>query len=546
MSGLEMLESEMQLRRYYVDLREWLDTLRKNELLHSISRPVVKETDISSIVRLQFRGLPENKRGAFLFENVIDSKNRKYESKVATGVYCSSLRMYALGLKCEATREAIGERWNHALLNPIEPRVVKSGPVQDSVLEGNQLLEDGMGLEALPIPVEAPGFSGQIRTTTFVITKDPSSGWVNMGNYSGHIFGKTKILWEVGRNAHGYAHWKAWKELGKPMPLAIVIGGPPSYFYLASAKVQYGVSELAVAGGFSGETIELVKCKTIDLEVPAHAEFVIEGLVSTEYMEPGNAYGEYTGYMATDIKLRPVMEVTCVTHRRNPIYVHLTSQLPPSESSLTRKIGFENNLLKYLRHDCKLPGILDVSLHENSGAQSWLVVKIRKENPWHSSRVLHTTAGYDAVVGKFTIVVDEDIDPNDMDSVLWAMAWRVQPARDMLVIKGKYPTLDPSAYKPDAPREEKQWPQDTGSSAVLIDATAKWNYPPTSLPRKEYMEKALQIWQEERLPELNLKQPWYGYELGYWPEQFREDADLVVKGEHYKIGERLAKGRVKA
>jgi len=125
------------------------------------------------------------------------------------------------------------------------------------------------------------------------------------------------------------------------------------------------------------------------------------------------------------------------------------------------------------------------------------------------------------------------------------MSWRAQPARDMRIISGKIPGLDPSAFSPDSSHEEKEFPGGVGSSAVLIDATIKYPYPPTSLPKKEYMEKALKTWNDLKLPELKLTFPWYGYELGYWPDQFKQDADDIVKGEHYKIGERLAKERQK-
>lgn len=528
----------------YRDLRGWLYALDKNGLLFRVNRRIVKETELTPLVRLQYRGLPEEERRGFLFERVVDVKGREYEAKVATGVYASSTRMYALALGCEPTRESIQEKWTKAQLEPIKTRLVGSAPVQEVVYEGEELLADGKGLESLPIPVELPGFSGQIRTTNMFISKDPETGIRNMGVYSGHVFGKTKILWEINRGNQGWIHWQKWKRLGRPMPAAIVIGGPPAFFYTGAAKLPYGVDELEVAGGLMDEPVEMVKCRTIDLEVPAHAEFVIEGLVSTEYMEPGNAFGEYTGYMATEVFLRPIFTVTCVTHRRDPIYVHVMSQFPPSESSKVRLISSENVYYKFLKYDCKLPGILDVAWHEISQAQ-WCVIKIKKASPAHPWQVLYCAAGYDARWGKFFIVVDEDIDPKDLDSVIWALSWRVQPARDMKVITGRIPGLDPSAYRPDAPPEEKEYPDNVGSSAVLIDATTKWPYPPTALPKKEFMENALKIWSELGLPPLKLKQPWYGYSLGYWPKEYEEDAELILKGEHYKIGQRLEKKRIR-
>ncbi len=532
------------MAEYYRDLNDYLSALEKAGKLYRIDRPVEKETELTPLVRLQYRGLKDEQRKGFLFNNVKDAKGRNYDIKVATGIYASSLEIYALGLQAEPTKEAIQKKWEKAQLNPVEPVMVDTAPVQEQVFEGEKLLEDGKGLEALPIPIEVPGFSGQIRTSTQVITRDPETGIRNMGNYSAHVFGKDKMLWEINRGNQGFIHYNKWKKLGKPMPAAVIVGGVPSYFYTASAKIPYGVDELSIAGGFSGEPVKLVKAKTVDMEVPADADIVVEGLISTEKMEPGNAFGEYTGYMATDVWLRPVFNVTAVTMRKKPTFVHIMSQFPPSESSKVRLVSSDNVYLKFLRHDAKVPGVLDVAWHEMSQAQ-WCVVKIKKVNKSHPWQILNLLSGYDTRWGKFFIVVDEDIDPRSLDSVIWAMSWRVQPARDMRIIQGKVPGLDPSAYSPGASHEEKEFPGGVGSSAVLIDATIKYPYPPTSLPRKEYMEKAVEIWKELNLPQLDLVAPWYGYELGYWPDEFREDAEDLVKGDHYKIGERLSKRELK-
>ena len=534
----------MTEQQYYLDLGSWINTLASRGMLHRITRQIVKETELTSLVKLQFRGLSEDQRSGFYFANVINSKGARYGMGVATSIYAASNKMYALALQTEPNRDAIQKRWLEAQTNPIQPTSVSSGPVQDVVCMGKELLQDGNGLERLPIPVEVPGYSGQIRTTTYVVTKDRNTGWRNMGCYSGHVFGKTKILWEIGSNNHGFAQLKSWREVRKPMPVAIVIGGPPSFFYVAAAKLPYGTDELAVAGGLAQAPVELVKCKTIDLEVPAHAEIIIEGLVSPDNLEPGNAYGEFTGYMAIDVAMRPLFEVTCVTYRNNPTYVHIMSQFPPSESSKVRQVSLENIYLKFLTKDCGLPGVLDIAWHEMSQGQ-WCVIRIRKTNnalPW---QLLNCAAGYDAKFGKFFIVVDEDIDANDLDSVLWALSWRVQPGRDTQVIHGRIPGLDLSAYRPDTSYQDRAWPGGIGSAAMLIDATEKFSYPPLSLPKRKYMEKALEIWTELGLPHLHLKDPWFAYSSGYWPKESEEDAQQVLSGDHYKIGEKLEKRQTK-
>ena len=523
----------------YQDLRDWLNTLTKNDKLAVVDRPINKNTELAPLVRLQYRGLPEEKRKGFLFNNVRGEGGIKYDMHVATGIYASSREMYALSLDCEPTIESIDKRWVEAQLHPLEPRLVESGPAQEVVITREEMEKTGKGLNILPVPVEIPGFSGNIRTSVPFMTKDPKSGWVNVGTYSAHMVGKTKMQWEIERHNHGWAHYTTAKEIGKDLDCAVVIGGPPVLFYVGSAKLPFGVNELTIAGGLVEAPLDVVKCKTVNLEVPATSEVIIEGKVSLGPLEAGNSYGEYNGYMAHDVRMRPVVNVTAITFRKDPIFVHVMSQMPPSESSKVRTVSSDNIYYKFLKYDCKVPGILDVAWHEISQA-SWCVIRMKKINNTHPWQALHLAAGYDAWWGKFFIAVDDDIDARDVESVIWALSWRVQPKRDTEVIGGRFAGLDPSAYKPDASHEEKLMPNVTGASAILIDATRKWPYTPVSLPRKEYMENALKIWRELKFPELSLRQPWYGYELGFWPQESREDADFVVKGDFESVGKRLA------
>jgi 4-hydroxy-3-polyprenylbenzoate decarboxylase len=143
---------------------------------------------------------------------------------------------------------------------------------------------------------------------------------------------------------------------------------------------------------------------------------------------------------------------------------------------------------------------------------------------------------------KFIIAVDEDIDAKDPDSVNWALSWCVQPHRDTRIVKIESWALDPSDHPPEMSRMSSQ---PSGGSALLINATRKWDYPPVSLPRKDFMERARQIWEEENLPEISPKVPWFGYSLGCWTDELQEEAELALQGKHHQTGEKLAKQRVK-
>ena len=240
------------------------------------------------------------------------------------------------------------------------------------------------------------------------------------------------------------------------------------------------------------------------------------------------------------------MTVTCIAHRKHPIYHHILSQIPPSESSTMKRIGSQGVYYKYLKHDSNIPSITNVAVYEMSGVRHFIAIQMKKTHPAQPKQALHCISGYDPRIGKIVVVVDHDIDPHDPESVIWALSYRMQPHRDTEIITGKVPLLDPSATAPRTPRGQALFPPPSGTSALLIDATAKWPYPPVALPKKEFMERAIEIWREEGLPELNLRQPWYGYSLGDWTADDEENADWVVRGEYHKLGEKLAKRRAPA
>jgi 4-hydroxy-3-polyprenylbenzoate decarboxylase len=469
---------------YYSDLRQFIDALEENGKLVRLKRQLVKETEIPSLFWLQYRGLPEAEWKSFLFENVVDARGRRYPN-ILLGGQAPSRQILALGLMCPP--EEINQRWSHAISSPIEPEIVEAGPVHEVIITGNKL--ESSGLEQLAFPAEVPGFGGTIRTTTQMITKDPDTGIRNLGTYSGHFMGRNLISLAIGIQHHGMVQLRKWREKGLRMPVAIVVGATPNFGLVGSAPVSYEVDEIAVAGGIAGEPVKLVKCQTVDLEVPATAEIVIEGEVSNDYELPEGAFGDYPGYVyEVEGSYKPALEINCITHRRDPIFVANTIGYPPNESNILSSASREAELYRHLK-------------------------------------------------SKVSIVVDEDIDPRDADAVNWALCFSMQPHRDMRTITHRVPGLDPSAYPPGAPMSERRFPSPSGASAILIDATRKWPYMPPGLPKKEYMERALEIWQEEELSPLQLKKPWHGYHLGCWTEENEEAAKLTVAAEHLKLGE---------
>ena len=223
------------------------------------------------------------------------------------------------------------------------------------------------------------------------------------------------------------------------------------------------------------------------------------------------------------------------------MYTAFISQFPPSESSKIREVSKRADLYNFLKYTRGIQGIKDVCWHEESGAAQCLVISLTKAFPAQAWQALKDTDVYDPLRCKIIIAVDDDIDARDPDSVIWALCYRMQPHKDILICPGKAASIDPSSHAPGEPLPPGYPEGDYPTSSILIDATRKWDFPPTALPAKEFMEKAKVIWEDLGLPRLTPKAPWYGRSLGDWSEQFEQEAELAVRGEYLKTGERLAK-----
>jgi len=525
---------------YYQDFREYLAALEADGLLRRVRSRICKDTELMPLVRLQFRGLPAEQRTAFLFENVTDASGRAYPGPVAVGVLGANRQVYAKALGCAA--DGIVERWAEVHRGYIEPRLVPDGPVKEEIHKGDGVLEHG-GILEFPHPISTPGFDpAPYFTSPFWVTKDPESGVRNVGTYRVMVKGAGRGGMMAHQSQHIGLHLQRARERGEHLPAAIILGCSPAVGLCSVAKIPFGIDEYSVAGAIAGEPIELVKCETVDLEVPATAEIVIEGYIDPTYREQEAPFGEYTGYMGTRVA-NPVFHVTGVMHRKDPYYQAFLRQFPPSESSLLRKLAYDAVYLKYLQKDSNIPGILDVQLHEATGSYGLMAIQLRKMHPAQPWQALNAAVALDPTIGKMIVAVDDDIDPNDADAVNWAIAYRCRPHLDVRIVTGKASILDPSSAPPDAHVDEQRFPSPVGTSAMLIDATRKWDYPPTSLPRREFMEKALARWKEEGLPELSLRKPWFGYELGYWTDEARADAQAAVEGRYLETCARLEQTR---
>ena len=529
-------------KRGYPDLHEHLETLKERGLLLTVDETVDKDSELHPLVRWQFvGGLDEPERKAFLFTNVTDGRGRKYSIPVVVGAIAANRAIYSAGM--EVPVDEIQAKWERAIAHPIAPRVITHGVCQEVVVTGAALQGEGHGLDLLPIPISTPGFdSAPTLTATNVITRDPETLVQNMGTYRAALKAPDRLVVRMATRvggAGGYQHYLKHQSRGdKTMPCAIVLGCPPYVAFVGPQKLPLGVDEFTVAGGLAGVPINVVKAKTVDLLVPAEAEIVIEGLIDTEYLEPEAPFGESHGHVALEEYNMP-MQVTAITHRKHPIIPSYISQVAPSESSVIKRVAYEPLFLAHLRDALGIRGVKRVSLHEPlTGLLRVTLITVEKGMPrteiW---RALYGAAYFKGDCGKICVAVNDDIDPDNANALLWAMAYRMNPVEDVQTVAHR--------GQGHGPKREHD---DDEDSTLLMDATMKGDLPPLALPKRQYMERAKAIWERLGLPRLRPQPPWYGYSLGDWLPQWDAAAQRAVEGrylENGRISEKLRRKGLK-
>ena len=518
--------------RSYRDLHEHLKALDAAGLLITVDRAINKDTELHPLVRWQFRGgIAEPDRKAFLFTNVVDGKGFKYDIPVVVGALAANRRIYSEGMRCGL--DDIGKVWNHAIANPIPPNVVEVAPCHEIVITGDALKEPGKGLDGLPVPISTPGWdNGPYTTLSQYITKDPETGIQNMGIYRGQVKSPTRLGMNPSlENQPGiYTHWEKMKARGERLPAAVILGCPPCVAFTAAQKLSEDTDELHVAGGLAGAPINVVKCKTVDLLVPAEAEIVIEGYINTEWLEPEAPFGESHGHVNLQ-EFNAYMEVTAITRRKDAILTSIISQVTPSESSLIKRVALEPVFLNHLKRQMGIKGVLKVSMHEPlTNLRKVIIVVVERKTPatevW---RALYGAASLLRSGGKLVVAVNDDIDPDNADALLWAMSYRANFALDLQILNNRDP-----GHGPRSPRNNGV------DASLLIDATLKDVFPPIALPKKEIMENAKAIWDELGLPALKPEVPWHGYSLGDWSARNEEMAQRALRGEYFVTGAEIA------
>lgn len=335
------------------------------------------------------------------------------------------------------------------------PRKATHAPCQEIVREGSEV-----DLFELPVLTTWPKDGGPFFTLPNVITKDPDTGARNIGMYRMQRIDRntTAMHWQVHKT--GARHFRRAKELGKRLEVAVAFGGDPALTYAATAPLPDGIDEWMFAGFLRGKSVEYVRCKTVDLEVPACADFVLEGYVDpSEAMFDEGPFGDHTGYY-TPVEPFPKFHVTCVTHRRDAVYPATLVGPPPMEDAWLGK-ATERLFLPLLR--MMFPEVVDMNLPIEGAFHNLVLVSIKKQYPFHASRIAHGLWGSGQMsFSKVICVVDEDVDVQNAAEVVWRVLANLDPKRDVSFVDGPIDQLDHGA-------NQALW-----GGKMAIDGTRKW------------------------------------------------------------------------
>ncbi len=485
----------------YRSFRHFLETLEQAGELTRVAGPVDTNLLITEWADREMKSHGGGK--ALLFEQpVVDGKISKFPVAINT---MGSRKRIAMALGRESIDEIAQEiqlilkakpptdlREGWSLLKQgihllhARPKNVREAACQEVI---HQIESDGdhFSLRDLPILKCWPKDGGRFITLPNVHTRDPETGARNVGVYRMQVLDErtTAMHWQV--HKVGARHGKRYYERDERMPVAVTLGGDPALSFAATAPLPDGLDEILFAGFLRRKSIEMVKCKTIDLEVPADADFVLEGYVQPGEMRPEGPFGDHTGYY-TAVEDYPVFHLNTITHRRDPVYPTTIVGIPPMEDFY---IGDAVVRIFLPVFKMNFPELVDMTLPAEGVFHNLVFVRIRKQYPYQAFKVMHGLWGMGQMMfSKYIVVADEDCDVHNTSEVLFRLCANTDPARDTTVIKNPSDSLDHAPTEQnigshmgfDATRKlpgenyHRQWPEllkMTDEAKTLVDALQK-------------------------------------------------------------------------
>ncbi len=461
------------------DLRDFIKACEEEGELKRIKAEVDWDLELSHIAKLS----EEHSGPALLFENV-----KGYKSPVLTSA-CTTTSRLALIMDMPRNSSLVDmmREWVKRTANKVPPQWVDTAPCKENIDHGDQV-----NLLKFPVPKFFPKDGGRFfGTAVCVITKDPESGWVNLGTYRLQVLDEKTLGTQFIKGKHADMMLKAYGALKKPMPVAAVVGADPLMFLMGAARLPAFESEYEFAGAIRKRPIEIVKGETVDLPIPASAEIVVEGEVDPIAMKPEGPFGEYTGYYSgIGTTPRPFIKVNCVTYRTNPIFWMSTVGRAVTDTHMTMALTYGATLWQGLEA-MRIPGIKSVYCPPEGAGRFLAIISVKQMYPGHAAQV--GTAAISTEMGayglKTVIIVDDDIDAWDWPRVLWALSFRFQPSRAEFIKRGRSTPLDPSL-----PIDSREI-----TSRIIIDATIPYEWKEKPIPielDKDIVKRVQSRWQE--------------------------------------------------
>jgi 4-hydroxy-3-polyprenylbenzoate decarboxylase len=467
----------------YHDLRQWLAEAQRFGEVRQV-KGLGWETEIGMVSEMAVR---RDDAPCFIFEDV---PGTMAGSRVLVNFFGGKRKNMTLGFPADLSKVELSEgfRLHYAAeMKRIPPKFVDDGPVMQNVMTG-----ENIDIRKFPAPQWHRKDGGRyVGTGCYNIIRDPDEGWINCGTYRVVIHDRNTLGMYISPGKHGRQMRDKYKARGERMPVAIVCGGDPMSFLMGCSEVPYGVSELEVIGGMRGAPVEVIKGPVTGLPIPANAEIVIEGFIDPDNERIEGPFGEWTGYYASDLRPEPVVDIKAIYYRNEPILLGCVPERPPDEICRYRAI-VRSALLRENIEKAGVPGITAAWAHEVGNARLLLAVAVTQRYPGHAKQAGHIASmcHVGAYCGRYTIVVDDDIDVSDLEEVTWALLTRSDPATSIDIIRNAWSTpLDPRI------EPERKAIGDNTNSRAVIDACRPFHwrdkFPAVNAPSPDERREAL-------------------------------------------------------
>ncbi|MBI2958978.1 MAG: UbiD family decarboxylase [Betaproteobacteria bacterium] len=415
--------------------------------------------------------------------------------RIVSNPFTSTRRVaLAMGLPMDLKGIELIRAWKDRLaaITPIPPQFVKAGPVKENILLG-----DEVDVLKFPIPKWHEQDGGRfIGTGCMFVQKDPDSGWVNLGAYRSEVVDRNTVTFHCVPGHHGGIIAKKYWDRGQSCPMAMVLGQSPQLWISAMSSVPIGSSEYDWSGGLRGKPIEVLKGETVDLPIPADAEIVLEGEMpppSTETALEG-PFGEWEGYYAGVRTAHPVVKIKAILHRNDPIQFGVPMLIGTHDDNMIQAVDYSAQL--WAEFDRQIAGVKGVSFVYQARRRPMVVVSLKQMYPGHVKQAALIAAGVyrgAAAVGRFIIIVDDDIDPTNMSEVLWALGTRCDPKSQIDILAHRQSQASDPRVSPEQRRAK-----DFTTSTALIDACRPWawrdQFPKSTKTAPEVMEQVRKKW----------------------------------------------------